>query len=201
MLQRRTDDPEERISLCETHITEEKYAWDDLARFVRTSRIIVDAYQLKLPNIRWYVASLSFCQGCPIRCFFMVFRYFRIVKGDDDSYFSPYGIAAILSRYDHSIPLYIGGQSESHGQNSLMSHKMVFGGGGIAVSLPLAEALNRTLDKCLNLYQELLGSDQRIAACIAELGVGILFDLFIPHEACFCLVYLEYFNFSGTSYF
>ena len=94
------------------------------------------------------------------------------MKGDDDTFFSPTGLAAILGKYDHTRPLYIGGQSESHGQNSLMSQDMAFGGGGIAISWPLAAALNQTLDKCLKIYGDLYGSDPRIAACVAEVGVS-----------------------------
>ena len=91
--------------------------------------------------------------------------------GDDDTFFNPGGISAILAKYDHTDLLYIGSQSETHWQNNVNSHTMAYGGGGFAISWPLAEALNRTLDACLERHVELWGSDMRVAYCCAELGV------------------------------
>ena len=93
--------------------------------------------------------------------------------GDDDTFFSPYGIAALLSKYDHREMMYIGGKSESHWQNHVVSQEMAFGGGGYAISFPLAAALNKTMDACLQKYPEIWGSDQRVAVCVAELGVSV----------------------------
>jgi hypothetical protein len=50
---------------------------------------------------------------------------------------------------------------------------MAYGGGGIAVSWPLAARLARVLDSCLLRYPHLYGSDARIHACLAELGVEL----------------------------
>ena len=91
--------------------------------------------------------------------------------GDDDTFFNPGGISAILAKYDHTDLLYIGSQSETHWQNNVNTHAMAYGGGGFAISWPLAEALNRTLDSCLERHVELWGSDMRVAYCCAELGV------------------------------
>lgn len=48
-----------------------------------------------------------------------------------------------------------------------------FGGGGIAISYPLAEALNNMEDACLQRYSQLFGSDDRLHACISELGIPL----------------------------
>ncbi|KAL0306909.1 UNVERIFIED_CONTAM: hypothetical protein Sradi_6108200 [Sesamum radiatum] len=50
---------------------------------------------------------------------------------------------------------------------------MAFGGGGYAISAPLARVLARVLDSCLDRYRHLYGSDARIFACLAELGVRL----------------------------
>ncbi|KAG0491686.1 hypothetical protein HPP92_005084 [Vanilla planifolia] len=50
---------------------------------------------------------------------------------------------------------------------------MAFGGGGVAISYPLATALAVMLDDCLERYAKLYGSDDRLHACISELGVPL----------------------------
>uniref|UniRef100_A0A6V7QUK4 Uncharacterized protein n=1 Tax=Ananas comosus var. bracteatus TaxID=296719 RepID=A0A6V7QUK4_ANACO len=63
--------------------------------------------------------------------------------------------------------------SESHSANTYFSHSMAFGGGGIALSYPLAETLAQMQDECLERYPRLYGSDDRLHACISELGVPL----------------------------
>ncbi|KAF9603748.1 hypothetical protein IFM89_037834 [Coptis chinensis] len=46
-------------------------------------------------------------------------------------------------------------------------------GGGIAISYPLAQAISKIQDECLERYPKLYGSDDRLHACIAELGVPL----------------------------
>ncbi len=92
--------------------------------------------------------------------------------GDDDTFFSPLGVAALLSKYNHSCKLYIGSPSETHNQNVKHSYEMAFGGGGFAVSAPLAAALNASMEECLIRNNEFWSSDRRIAVCISELGVS-----------------------------
>ncbi|KAK9145957.1 hypothetical protein Sjap_005860 [Stephania japonica] len=116
---------------------------------IRISRIISESFRLRLPNVRWFVL------------------------GDDDTIFNPDNLLALLSKYDSSQMLYIGSPSESHSANSYFSHSMAFGGGGIAISYPLAEALSRIQDDCLDRYPKLYGSDDRLHACISELGVPL----------------------------
>ncbi|ONK61090.1 uncharacterized protein A4U43_C08F26150 [Asparagus officinalis] len=50
---------------------------------------------------------------------------------------------------------------------------MAFGGAGFAISYPLARVLSKVLDSCLMRYGHLYGSDARVFACLAELGVGL----------------------------
>ncbi|GAU26522.1 hypothetical protein TSUD_361550 [Trifolium subterraneum] len=47
---------------------------------------------------------------------------------------------------------------------------MAYGGGGFAISYPLAIALEKMQDRCIQRYPGLYGSDDRIQACMAELG-------------------------------
>ncbi|OWM88181.1 hypothetical protein CDL15_Pgr003593 [Punica granatum] len=118
-----------------------------------------------------------------------------LVMGDDDTVFVPENLIRVLSKYDHSQMYYIGSSSESHLQNIYFSYNMAFGGGGFAISYPLARALERMQDRCIRRYPGLYGSDDRIQACMAELGVpltrepgfhqydvyGNLFGLLVSH--------------------
>lgn len=92
---------------------------------------------------------------------------------DDDTIMSPDNLVAVLSKYDWREMVYVGGSSESHSANTYFSHSMAFGGGGVAVSYPLAEALAGMQDECLERYPKLYGSDDRLHACISELGVPL----------------------------
>ena len=116
---------------------------------LRISRIITECFRLGLPTARWYVL------------------------GDDDTIFNVDNLVALLHKYDPSQMVYIGSSSESHSANTYFSHSMAFGGGGIAISHPLAEALSSILDDCLDRYPKLYGSDDRLHACISELGVPL----------------------------
>uniref|UniRef100_A0A1J3ISF1 Glycoprotein-N-acetylgalactosamine 3-beta-galactosyltransferase 1 n=1 Tax=Noccaea caerulescens TaxID=107243 RepID=A0A1J3ISF1_NOCCA len=116
---------------------------------LRISRIAMESFRLSLPDVRWFIL------------------------GDDDTIFNVHNLLAVLSKYDPSEMVYIGNPSESHSANSYFSHNMGFGGGGIAISYPLAEALSRIHDDCLDRYPKLYGSDDRLHACITELGVPL----------------------------
>ncbi|MCO5605130.1 hypothetical protein L7F22_059310 [Adiantum nelumboides] len=116
---------------------------------IRIARIIQEAFRLNMPDVRWFVL------------------------GDDDTIFSPDNLVYLLKKYDHRQLYYIGNPSESHSSNTYFSHGMAFGGGGIAISYPLAEALSNMLDDCLERYPFLFGSDDRLHACITELGVPL----------------------------
>ncbi|KAL5717270.1 hypothetical protein ACHQM5_010308 [Ranunculus cassubicifolius] len=116
---------------------------------IRISRIVVESFRLGLPNVRWFV------------------------MGDDDTVFFPDNLVTLLSRYDHNQMYYIGGNSESVEQNVMHSYDMAFGGGGFAISYPLAAQLNKVLDGCIQRYWDLYGSDQRIESCLSEIGVSM----------------------------
>ncbi|WOL09977.1 hypothetical protein Cni_G18731 [Canna indica] len=116
---------------------------------IRISRIVSETFRLGLPNVRWFV------------------------MGDDDTVFLPDNLARVLSRFDHRQPYYIGSLSESHIQNIHLSYCMAYGGGGFAISASLAAALSKVQDRCLHRYPALYGSDDRIQACMAELGVPL----------------------------
>ncbi|KAJ0046006.1 hypothetical protein Pint_06357 [Pistacia integerrima] len=116
---------------------------------VRIARIIWDSFKLNLPNVRWFV------------------------MGDDDTVFFTENLVSVLTKYDHNQIWYIGCNSESVEQNEMHSFNMAFGGGGFAVSYPLAEKLVNALDGCLERYYYFYGSDQRIWACISEIGVTL----------------------------
>ena len=96
-----------------------------------------------------------------------------MVLVDDDTVLSPDNLVAVLGKYDWREMVYVGAPSESHSANTYFSHGMAFGGGGVALSFPLAAALARTLDVCIERYPRLYGSDDRLHACITELGVPL----------------------------
>ncbi|KAI5329390.1 hypothetical protein L3X38_028787 [Prunus dulcis] len=116
---------------------------------LRISRIVSECFRLGLPNVRWFLLA------------------------DDDTIINVDNLVAVLSKYDSSEMVYVGSPSESHSANTYFSHSMAFGGGGIAISHPLAEALSEMQDECLERYPKLYGSDDRLHACITELGVPL----------------------------
>ncbi|KAI4972677.1 hypothetical protein ZWY2020_003602 [Hordeum vulgare] len=96
-----------------------------------------------------------------------------LVLADDDTAFVLPNLLHTLSKYDWQEPWYLGAPSESGLQNAWHGFSMAFGGGGIAISWPLAERLARVLDSCIIRYPHLYGSDSRIYACLAELGIEL----------------------------
>ncbi|PAN50400.1 hypothetical protein PAHAL_9G517400 [Panicum hallii] len=95
------------------------------------------------------------------------------VMGDDDTVFFPDNLVAVLRKYDHEEMYYVGAPSESVEQDVMHSYGMAFGGGGFAVSYPAAAALAKAIDGCLDRYVYFYGSDQRVQACLTELGVPL----------------------------
>lgn len=116
---------------------------------IRISRVVCETFRLGLPNVQWFV------------------------MGDDDTLFNTENLVRVLSKYDPSEMHYIGSNSESHRQNDHFSHSMAYGGGGFAISYPLAAALSAMQDECLERYPALFGSDDRLHACITELGIPL----------------------------
>ncbi|XP_074264796.1 uncharacterized protein LOC141587244 [Silene latifolia] len=120
---------------------------------IRISRIISETLKLGLENVRWFV------------------------MGDDDTVFVTENLVRVLQKYDHTQYYYIGSNSESHLQNIYFSYAMAYGGGGFAISYPLAVALEKMQDRCIQRYPALYGSDDRMQACMAELGVPLTKEL------------------------
>ncbi|KAL6003906.1 hypothetical protein ACLOJK_004452 [Asimina triloba] len=116
---------------------------------IRISRIVSETLRLGLSDVRWFV------------------------MGDDDTVFITQNLVRVLSKFDHTDMYYIGSSSESHLQNIFFSYGMAYGGGGFAISHTLAKALDKMQDKCIQRYPSLYGSDDRIQACMAELGVPL----------------------------
>ncbi|XP_002973453.2 uncharacterized protein LOC9638254 [Selaginella moellendorffii] len=116
---------------------------------IRIARIVLETVRMNLTGVEWLVLC------------------------DDDTVFSVDNLVRVLGTFDSSQMFYIGSVSESHNQNVAFSHQMAFGGGGIAISYPLAKALARSQDRCLEHYPQLTGSDDRLYACILELGVPL----------------------------
>ncbi|KAJ0961038.1 hypothetical protein J5N97_001011 [Dioscorea zingiberensis] len=119
---------------------------------IRVARIAKELVDRDLPDIRW------------------------IVLGDDDTIFFPQNLLATLRKYDWTKWYYVGARSESVGQNAKHWFGMAFGGGGFAISYPLARVLAKFLDSCLNRYAHLYGSDDRVYACLVELGVELTYE-------------------------
>lgn len=116
---------------------------------IRIARIVSETFRLGLPDVDWFV------------------------MGDDDTLFFPENLVKVLSKYDHKKMHYIGSNSETHMQNILFNYNMAFGGGGFAISYPLARELAQMQDSCLMRYPHLFGSDDRMFSCISELGVTL----------------------------
>ena len=94
------------------------------------------------------------------------------VVTDDDGIWFVDGLLAVLSKYDPTLLWYLGNWSEDAHQ-VVIHGLMAYGGGGYAISYPLAKLLHETLAACLPRYDSVYGQDARIFACVSELGVGL----------------------------
>lgn len=116
---------------------------------VRIARIVKESFELGLDNVRWFV------------------------MGDDDTVFFVENLITVLGKYDHNQMYYIGSNSESIDQDVEHSYTMAYGGGGFAISYPLAAELVKILDGCIDRYAEFYGSDSKVQGCIGEIGVPL----------------------------
>lgn len=116
---------------------------------IRAARMILETMKEGFEGVRWFV------------------------KADDDTALFVDNLTEVLAKYDHNGYYYIGGSSECVGQNDLHSFNMAFGGGGFALSYPLAKALATNLDGCIKRYPTLYGEDHVIQSCVLELGVSV----------------------------
>ncbi|XP_047333708.1 uncharacterized protein LOC124937484 [Impatiens glandulifera] len=127
--------------------------WYGSRSAIRIARIIKESFQLGLKDVRWFV------------------------MGDDDTVFFIENLLTVLRKYDHKEMYYIGSNSESVEQDLIHSYTMAYGGGGFAISYPLAEVLVRVLDGCIDRYSSAYGSDEKIGGCMAEIGVPLTREL------------------------
>lgn len=116
---------------------------------LRISRIVAESFRLGLPDVDWFV------------------------MGDDDTLFFTENLVKVLSKYDPRGLHYVGMSSEDTRQSERHLYGLAFGGGGFAISYPLAKALSDRQDECLDRYPWLYGSDERVKACASELGVPL----------------------------
>ncbi|XP_057808044.1 uncharacterized protein LOC131022555 [Salvia miltiorrhiza] len=123
--------------------------WYGSRSAVRIARVVKESFELGLGGVRWFV------------------------MGDDDTVFFTRNLVSVLRKYDHRQMYYIGGVSESVEQDVVHSYTMGYGGGGFAISRPLAAALVRILDQCIDRYAAFYGSDQKIGGCMSEIGVPL----------------------------
>ncbi|KAL3509649.1 hypothetical protein ACH5RR_029050 [Cinchona calisaya] len=123
---------------------------------IHVARLVSEIVAFNYTNVRWFVF------------------------GDDHTVFFPENLVKTLSKYDDSLWYYIGTNSENFQQNKEFSFDMAFGGAGFAISYPLANVLAKHLDSCLGRYPNLYGSDGRIHACLAELGVTLTHESSFP---------------------
>ncbi|KAI3971222.1 hypothetical protein MKX01_021989 [Papaver californicum] len=119
----------------------------------RMARIVLESYRLGLKNVRWFV------------------------MGDDDTVFFTENLVTVLAKYDHNQMYYIGGNSESVEQDMMHTYGLGFGGAGFAISYPLVMQLVKVLDGCIDRYSYMHGSDERIGACMKEIGVPLTIEL------------------------
>ncbi|XP_026439501.1 uncharacterized protein LOC113338262 [Papaver somniferum] len=119
----------------------------------RIARIVLESYRLKMKNVRWFVMC------------------------DDDTVFFTENLVTVLAKYDHNQMYYIGGNSESVEQDMMHTYGLGFGGAGFAISYPLVLQLVKILDGCIDRYSYMHGSDEKIGACLDEIGVPLTIEL------------------------
>ncbi|XVE76414.1 hypothetical protein DITRI_Ditri12bG0170800 [Diplodiscus trichospermus] len=122
-------------------------SWYGSRSAVRMARIVKESFELGLDNVRWFV------------------------MGDDDTVFFLENLVTVLDKYDHNQMYYIGGNSESVEQDVIHSYNMAYGGGGFAISYPLAAELVKVLDGCIDRYASFYGSDQKVQGCMSGIGI------------------------------
>ncbi|GAA0158535.1 glycosyltransferase [Lithospermum erythrorhizon] len=128
---------------------------------VRIARVVSETFRLgSHDNVRWFIMA------------------------DDDTFVVTDNLIRVLRKYDHNQFYYIGGSSETHVQNIIFGYNTAFGGGGFAISYPLAKALAEIQDTCMKRYNNLYTSDHRIQACMAEIGVPLTREVGF-HQVCY----------------
>ncbi|KAI7984671.1 hypothetical protein LOK49_LG15G02145 [Camellia lanceoleosa] len=98
------------------------------------------------------------------------------IMGFDDSIFFVDNWVNVLNKYDHSKYYYIGGISETDTSNLLFSFDQGFGGGGFALSYPLAAAMVKDLKGCIKRCPYVKSHDTIVQFCVDELGVSLTIE-------------------------
>lgn len=108
---------------------------------------------------------------------------------DDDTYLFWDVVLEILSRFDASLPWYLGNTSEDVAIAEYLT-RMAMGGGGAILSRPLVAALvgerddehDHTLANCLRRYANDFGGDKKLALCVGDVG-GVFTRVDSFHQA------------------
>ncbi|XP_015875709.3 uncharacterized protein LOC107412446 [Ziziphus jujuba] len=116
---------------------------------VRIVRTVMETFKQGDEDVRWYVMA------------------------DDDTIVFVDNLVEVLAKYDHSKYMYIGANSECIKSNFDFSFDMAFGGAGYALSYPLAAALAKVFDKCIQRYTHLWVSDFMLYSCLSDLVVSL----------------------------
>ncbi|KAL7174210.1 hypothetical protein ACSBR2_033464 [Camellia fascicularis] len=98
------------------------------------------------------------------------------IMGFDDSIFFVDNWVDVLNKYDHSKYYYIGAYSETVMSNMWYSFDQAFGGGGFALSYPLAAAIVKDLKGCIKRYPYVKSHDTIVQFCVDELGVSLTIE-------------------------
>ncbi|CAK9164699.1 unnamed protein product [Ilex paraguariensis] len=127
----------------------EVYSQHAAPSIIKIVRMILETFREEDEGVRWYVMA------------------------DDDTVFVVDNLVEVLAKYNHTKYLYIGGHSECIKSNVDHSFEMAFGGGGYALSYPLAAALVTNLDGCIKRYPDYRISDRILQSCISDFGVSL----------------------------
>ena len=128
---------------------------------VRISRIVSETVRLGMEknnnNVRWFV------------------------MGDDDTFFVTENLVKVLQKYDHNQFYYIGTNSESHLQNIHFSYNMAYGGGGFAISYPLAATTEQELE--VSFSHSELSFTRSLCFCL-KISPAVLSSLLVLKAKC-----------------
>ncbi|KAI3790829.1 hypothetical protein L2E82_04179 [Cichorium intybus] len=116
---------------------------------VRLVHAVMEIFRDEKEGVRWYI------------------------MGDDDSIFFVDNLVDVLSKYDHTKYIYIGGHSESIMPNEILSYDMGFGGAGLIMSYPLVKMVQKNIEDCLRRYPKLNCADQTLMSCVNDFGVAL----------------------------
>ncbi|XP_071712359.1 uncharacterized protein [Rutidosis leptorrhynchoides] len=127
-------------------LNETKHAAPIMVRMVHA---IIEVFREEQEDVRWYI------------------------MGDDDSLFFVDNLVDVLSKYDHTKYIYIGGHSEFIMSNHWYSTDMGFGGAGLIMSYPLVKVVQKNIENCFRRYPYLTSADHILMTCVNDFGVSM----------------------------